>query len=370
MNIPFIDLKIQYQNLKKEIDSAIKLVIDNTAFVRGKHVKDFENNFSSMFNTPVHTVSCANGTDAIYIALRALGVKYGDEVITVCNSWISSSEVITQIGAKPVFVDIEPKYYNMDVDKIEEKITSKTKAIIPVHLFGQPVYNMDKLLDISKKHNLRIIEDCAQSHFSMSNNRHVGTLGDIGTFSFYPGKNLGAYGDAGAIVTKDKDLAETMTMIANHGSLVKHAHKIEGINSRLDGIQAAILDVKVNYLKEWNNKRKKIADLYRNQLKDIEHKIILPAENKKDLHTYHLFVVQVKDREKLANFLKEKGISTGIHYPTPLPYLEAYSYLNHEIGDFPEIDKISPKILSLPIFPEMNTDQVTYVCNNIKKFYS
>ena len=369
MNIPFIDLKIQYQNLKKEIDSAIKLVIDNTAFVRGKHVKDFENNFSSMFNTPVHTVSCANGTDAIYIALRALGVKYGDEVITVCNSWISSSEVITQIGAKPVFVDIEPKYYNMDVDKIEEKITSKTKAIIPVHLFGQPVYNMDKLLDISKKHNLRIIEDCAQSHFSMSNNRHVGTLGDAGTFSFYPGKNLGAYGDAGAIVTKDKNLAEKMTMIANHGSLVKHAHKIEGINSRLDGIQAAILSAKLPYILKWTEDRnyaaKKYLDLF-----ETNRKIETPKIKSGSKHAFHLFVIQVKDRESLANFLKKKGISTGIHYPTPLPYLEAYSYLNHEKGDFSEIDKISPKILSLPIFPEMNIDQVIYVCNSIKDFYS
>ena len=369
MNIPFIDLKIQYQNIKKEIDAAIKEVIDNTAFVRGKYVRDFEDHFSSMFNEPVHTVSCANGTDAIYIALRALDIKYGDEVITVCNSWISSSEVITQIGAKPVFVDIEPEYYNMDVEKIEEKITSNTKAIIPVHLYGQPVNNIEKLLDICKKYNLRLIEDCAQSHFSKSINKYVGTLGDVGTFSFYPGKNLGAYGDAGAIITKDKSLAEKMTMIANHGSLVKHAHQIEGINSRLDGIQAAILNVKANYIKNWNSKRKNVADLYRSNLKDLEGKIILPAENKKDLHTYHLFVIQAEDRENLSSFLKDNGISTGIHYPTPLPYLEAYSYLNHKKGDFPVIDNISPRILSLPIYPEMDIDKVVYVCNKIKEFY-
>ena len=369
MKIPFIDLKLQYQNLKDEIDVAIQDVIDNTSFVRGKHVKDFEDNFSSMFGKSISCVSCANGTDAIYIALRALGIQNGDEVITACNSWISSSEVITQIGAKPVFVDIEQEYYNMDVEKLEEKITSNTKAIIPVHLYGHPVKNLDKLLNISKKYNLKIIEDCAQSHFSKSNNKYLGTIGDIGTFSFYPGKNLGAYGDAGAIITKDKFLAEKMHMIANHGSLVKHAHKIEGINSRLDGIQAAILNVKANYIKDWNNQRRDIADLYRLKLKNLDNKIILPKINKNDFHTYHLFVIQAENRSDLAHFLKTNGIATGIHYPVPLPYLEAYSYLNHKRGDFPVIDSISSKILSLPIFPEMTTDQVEYVCEKIETFY-
>ncbi|MGB7295408.1 MAG: DegT/DnrJ/EryC1/StrS family aminotransferase, partial [Candidatus Aminicenantales bacterium] len=238
MNIPFVDLKAQYQALKGEIDAAIQSVIDKAAFVGGPHVQEFEIGFADKYGVK-HCISCANGTDAIYITLKALGIGPGDEVITVANSWISTSETISQTGARPVFVDIDPDYYHIDSQKIEEKISSKTKAVIPVHLFGQPAC-IEEIKTICKKHRLLLIEDCAQAHFATYKSQKVGTFGIAGTFSFYPGKNLGAYGDAGSIITDDDHLAEHARMFANHGSLRKHQHNMEGINSRLDGIQAAI----------------------------------------------------------------------------------------------------------------------------------
>ena len=244
MNIPFVDLKAQYQSIKEEIDKAIQSVIENTAFIKGKYVQQFEEDYAEAYGVK-HVVSCGNGTDALYITLKAMDIGPGDEVITTAHSWISTSETITQAGANVVFVDIDKDYYTINTNLIEEKITKKTKVIIPVHIYGQPV-NMTEIMRIAKKYNLKVIEDCAQAHFAEWGNKYVGTIGDAGTFSFFPGKNLGAYGDAGCIVTNNDALAEKMRMFANHGALIKHEHQVEGINSRLDGLQAAILSVKLN----------------------------------------------------------------------------------------------------------------------------
>ena len=363
MNIPFVNLKIQYANIKDEIDQAITNVISKTAFIGGPFTKTFETNFAEFCNVK-HCVGVGNGTDALFIALKALGIGKGDEVITAANSFIATSEAITMTGAKVVFVDINPQAYNIDVGKIEEKITDKTKAIIPVHLFGQPA-DMDSILDIAKKYNLKIVEDAAQAHGSVYKGRQIGSIGDMACFSFYPGKNLGAYGDAGAIVTNDEDLAIKARIIANHGRVEKYNHEIEGVNSRLDGIQAAILDVKLRHLPEWTENRRKNAYLYNKHLKDTD--IITPVEIDDVKAVYHLYVIRVKKelRQKLQDHLKSKGIATGIHYPITLPNLKAYKYLNHREDDFPEATKASREILSLPMFPELTESQIEYISKEI-----
>lgn len=366
MKIPLVNLKIQYQSIKKEIDKAIFEVINETAFIKGPFVKQFEENYAKQYDVK-HCIGVANGTDAIYIALKALGVGPGDEVITVANSWISTSEAITQTGAKPVFVDIEKDYYTIDPKKIEKKITNKTKAVIPVHLFGHPA-NITEIKNICQKHNLFLIEDCAQAHFAQYNNQNIGTFGDIGTFSFFPGKNLGAYGDAGGIITNNDELAKKCKMFACHGALVKHEHKIEGINSRLDGLQAAILNVKLKYIQEWTEKRIKNANLYTELLNNIGD-IVTPKTRPNSKHVFHLYVIRTKNRDELQKFLKEKGVATGVHYPTPLPLLPAYKYLNHSKKDFPIASKYQHKILSLPMYPELNKKQIEYIAKNIKKFF-
>jgi dTDP-4-amino-4,6-dideoxygalactose transaminase len=367
MKVKFADLKIQYSSLKEEIDFAIKSVIDETAFIGGKYTKTFEEEFKNLYKVS-DCISVANGTDAIYIALKMLGIGYGDEVITTASSWISTSETITQTGAKPVFVDID-EYYTIDVNKISKAITKNTKAIIPVHLYGQPA-NMLMIMDIAKKYNLFVIEDCAQSHFSMIENKYVGTFGDAATFSFYPGKNLGAYGDAGCIITNNTDLANKCRMFANHGALVKHNHIIEGINSRLDGIQAAILSVKLPHLKEWNKKRLENALLYNQLLKNF-NEVTIPTIRENALHTFHLYVIKVKDkdRDKLIEFLKEKGVETAIHYPTPLPLLPAYAYLHVDINLFSQSIQHHKEILSLPMYPELDKESIFYVVDCLKEFY-
>ncbi len=364
MKIPFVDLKAQYQSLKPEMDKAIQSVIDNTAFIKGRFVNEFESAYSEAYNVK-HTLSCANGTDAIYISLKSLGVGPGDEVITTALSWISTSETITQTGAKVVFVDIDPDYYTIDPKKIEEKITNNTKAIIPVHIYGQPA-PMDEINLIAKKYDLKIIEDCAQAHFAKYQNQTVGTIGDIGTFSFFPGKNLGAYGDAGGIITNDDSLAEKIQMYSNHGALQKHHHQIEGINSRLDGLQAAVLSVKLPHILQWNDLRRQHASTY-STLLDNEN-LTLPKIDTNGTHVFHLFVIQHEDRDGLQAHLKENGIATGIHYPTALPFLNAYEYLEHTSEDFPHAHNAQSRILSLPMFPELTQEQIKYVVDKIKSY--
>jgi len=367
MNIPFADIKRQYLSIKKEIDSSIQEVTSDTAFIRGKYVHRFEENFAKMYDIN-HCVGVGNGTDAIYLALKALNIGPGDEVITVCNSWISTSEVISQCGASIKFIDIERENYNIDVKKIEKEITSKTKAIIPVHLYGQSVKDFQILIDIAKKHSLFIIEDCAQSIFGKYNNKYLGTFGDIGTISFYPGKNLGAFGDAGAIITNNDELANKIRMIANHGQKVKHTHVYEGINSRMDGIQGNILNTKLKYIDSWTKKRIEVANIYYDLLNDIDE-IVLPKISKNSKHVFHLFVILAEKREDLRNYMKENKIGTSIHYPTLLPLLDCYKHLNYSGQDFPVGFDISQKIVSIPMFPEISDEEIEFVCGVIKNFY-
>jgi dTDP-4-amino-4,6-dideoxygalactose transaminase len=365
MNVPFVDLKSQYLSLKSEIDPAIQSVINETAFIGGKHVEGFEKAYAEKYGMK-HCVSCANGTDAIYITLKALGIGFGDEVITVANSWISTSETITQAGARPVFVDID-EYFHIDPAQIEGKITKKTKAIIPVHIFGQPA-DIKAVKEICDKHELYLIEDCAQSHFATFQGKKAGTFGMAGTFSFYPGKNLGAYGDAGAIVTDDDDFARNARLFANHGSLQKHIHEIEGINSRLDSIQAVVLKTKLAHIDEWNRARNSHALKYNALLAGVEQ-VKCPRLRPDTFHIFHLYVIRASRRDDLAAFLKTKGVFTGIHYPTALPLMPAYRYLKHKPSDFPVAYQCQDEILSLPMYPELTEEQISHVTESIKEFY-
>jgi len=365
MNIPFVDLKAQYVSIKDEIDQAIAEVISKTAFIGGTFAKSFEEKFAE-FCGAKHCIGVGNGTDALFVAMKALDIGEGDEVITAANSFIATSEAITQTGAKVVFCDIDPQTYNIAVDQIEGKINTNTKAIIPVHLYGQPA-DMDPILDLAQKHDLKIIEDAAQAHGAVYKVKTVGSIGDMACFSFYPGKNLGAYGDAGAIVTKDKELAVKARMIANHGRVEKYNHEMEGVNSRMDGIQGAILEIKLRHLNKWTESRRKNAYLYNEYLKDTA--LVKPVEIDDVKAVYHLYVVRVKKdmRKKLQDHLKEKGISSGIHYPIALPNLKAYEYLKHSTNNFSEASKASQEILSLPMFPELDEKQIEYIAESIKE---
>jgi dTDP-4-amino-4,6-dideoxygalactose transaminase len=321
-----------------------------------------------------------NGTDALFIALKAFGIGQGDEVFVPANSFIATSEAVTLTGARVVFVDIDPRTYNMDPNKLETLLkgrfalssmrsAGKPKAVIPVHLYGQPA-DMDPIVDLARKYDLKVIEDAAQAHGALYKGRSIGSIGDAACFSFYPGKNLGAYGDGGAVVTNDDALAVKARMIANHGRVEKYDHEIEGVNSRLDGLQAAILTVKLRHLTEWTEKRRKNAYLYNEQLRGFG--LLTPAENENVKAVYHLYVVRVKNgvRENLQNCLKSKGINTGIHYPIALPNLRAYGYLGHKESDFPEATAASQEILSLPMFAELDEGQIRYMAENIRGFFA
>jgi len=361
MKVPFVDLLSQYQAIKSEIDRAVQSVISDSAFIGGQYAKEFENEFAKFCRTSF-CIGVGNGTDALYIALRALGIGAGDEVITVANSFIATSEAITMTGARPVFVDCDPVTYNIDVSKIEGAITSRTKAMVPVHLYGQPA-DMVSIMKIAEDKNIFVVEDAAQAHGAEISNRRVGTFGHAACFSFYPGKNLGAYGDAGAIVTNDNNLAVKSRMIANHGRIKKYDHDFEGINSRLDGIQAAILSVKLKYLEEWTEKRRKVADLYKSYLESSD--VVIPVVPANTRHVYHLYVVRVQARDRVQAALQEAGIATGIHYPIALPNLQAYKYLGKLPDDFPIASRYSGEVLSLPMFPELSEDQIEYVSKSL-----
>jgi dTDP-4-amino-4,6-dideoxygalactose transaminase len=366
MRIPFVDLSIQYQSIKDDIDNAIANVISDMAFVGGKYVKSFEQEFASLYGVK-HVIGCGNGTDSLYIIMKMLGIGKGDEVITVANSWISSSETISQTGATPVFVDAHPTYYSIDEKKIESKITSRTKAIIPVHLHGQ-VCEIETIKGTCDKNNLYMIEDCAQSHFSEYKGKRAGLFGLAASFSFYPSKNLGAYGDAGCIITNDDELAEKCRMYANHGSLKKHQHQMEGINSGLDGLQASILSAKLPHISKWTEQRIQKAAMYNHYLKGIDG-ISLPSERPDAKHTYHLYVIRAQQRQLLADHLAKHGVETSVHYPTALPNLPAYQYLGHTPSDFPIASRLQNEILSLPMYPELTEEMIMYVANSIKVFY-
>jgi len=361
MNVPLVDLKAQYDSIKEEIDEAMRNVIEDSAFVGGKYVRSFEKNFKDYLGVN-HCIGVGNGTDALYIALKSLGIKEGDEVITAANSFIATSEAISNTGAKVVFVDCKEDSYNIDPGKIEGVISEKTRALVPVHLYGQPV-EIEPILDIAQKYNLYTIEDAAQAHGAKYRDKKVGNFGDLAIFSFYPGKNLGAYGDGGAVVTADENLAKRVKMFANHGRMDKYNHEFEGVNSRLDGLQAAILDMKLRYLEKWNNKRRKIAKRYEKELKGI---VGTPSVINDVRHVYHLYVIRIKNRDKVREMLSRKGISTGIHYPIPLPFLKAYEYLGYSPRDFPVVYSIKDEILSLPIHGSMNEEDVSWVIQQLK----
>lgn len=363
--VPFADLHAQYLSIKQDIDTAIAGVIRDSAFIRGARVDAFEKAFASM-HAVKHCVSCANGTDSLYVAMHSLGVKPGDEVITAAHSWIATSETITQAGGSVVFCDTDRDTFTLDVSKLESLITPRTVGIIPVHLYGQPA-DMGAVMRIAEKHRLWVIEDCAQAHLARFEGRLVGTIGRAASFSFYPGKNLGAMGDAGGLLTEDAVLAERMAMFARHGGLTKGDHRIEGINSRLDGLQAAILSVKLPHLPEWTKGRQRVASRYDQLLADTPD-LTLPRVAPGREHVYHLYVVRHPRRDALKDHLARNGIETVINYPVALPFLPAYARLNARPEQFPNAHANQSTVLSLPIFPEMTEEQQARVVRCVKEF--
>lgn len=361
MSIPFVDLKAQYLSIKPEMDAAIQKVLDQTTFIGGEEVKLFEKEFAEYANIK-HCIACANGTDALEIALQALGIGPGDEVIVPSLTWISTAGAVANVGAEPVFVDVLLDQRTIDPEQIADKISSKTKAIIPVHFYGLPA-RMPEIITIANQHGLKVIEDCAQAHGASIEGKEVGTFGDIATFSFYPGKNLGAYGDAGAMLTSDASLAEIMRRLANHGQLSKHDHQIIGRNSRLDTMQAAILRVKLRHLEKWTEQRIAVARQYSAQLTNAT----TPMVPRGYRHVYHLYVIQSERREELTARLKENNIGFALHYPTPLPHLPAFSYKQHKEGDFPNAEKLCDQIVSIPMYAEMGDVEIDFVATTINQ---
>lgn len=362
--VPFVDLKTQYLALKKEIDPAIHKVMAKADFILGQEVELFEKEFSH-FSGAVYGIGVASGTEALYLSLLALGIGSGDEVITAANTFVATVLPISYTGARPVLVDIDKETYNIDIALIRKAITRKTKAIIPVHLYGQPL-DMDPIMKIAKEYNLKVIEDACQAHGAEYKGKKVGGIGDVGCFSFYPGKNLGAYGDGGMVLTNNEKVAQKIRMLRNYGSQTKYYHDFKGFNSRLDTIQAAILMVKLRRLEQWNEARRKHALKYNELLKESD--VTTPIERGYARHVYHLYVIRVKDRDKLLEHLKGRGIFTGIHYPIPVHLLDAYRDLGYKEGEFPVTEKCSKEILSLPMFPELTEEQIEYVSKNILCF--
>lgn len=366
MIIPLVDLGAQYNSIKSEIDDAIKECIEETNFIKGKAVTAFERSFADYLGMEC-CVGCGNGTDALEIILSSLNIGTGDEVIVPALTWISTAEAVTNVGAEPVFVDIVSHTYTIDAKKIEEKITKKTKAIIPVHLYGYPA-DMNEIKIIAEKYGLFIIEDCAQAHGAEYFDRKVGTFGIASAFSFFPSKNLGAFGDGGAIVTNNKDLGDSVRKISNHGQLnEKHKHFLIGRNSRLDSIQASILSVKLKYLDTWNNRRRDIASFYLSRLGE-KAEFVLPVQEQSKKHVYHLFVIRCRQREKLIELLEEKKISWGIHYPNALPFITPYRYKKHKLQDFNNSSDVIKDIISIPIYPELTELQLNLICDQLLKY--
>lgn len=364
--IPFVDLRLQYESIQPEIDQAVKEVFTNAQFIGGEPVKKFEQEFSSLLGTR-HCIGTGNGTDSLFLILKALGIGPDDEVITPAFSCIPSAECITLTGAVVVFADVDDQYYTLDPTDVEQKITSKTKAIIAVHLYGQaaPLAQLKALCD---QYKIYLIEDCAQAHLTKENNKLAGTIGIASAFSFYPTKNLGAYGDAGCVLTQDDQLAENLRRLANHGVLKKDDHKTEGTNSRLDTLQAAILSVKLKYLGRWNYQREEIAKLYESLLNDHPD-ISVPAVRKGSVHTFHIYAIRTKNRDALKQYLTERGIETLVHYPKGLPYTQAYHHKNHSLKNFPVTAILQNEVLSLPVYPGLTNAQVTTVTENIKNYF-
>ena len=367
MNVPFLDLPGQYQAIRKEVEERLVPIFRDASYILGPSVKEFEEAFGRFLGTG-EVVGVANGTDALILALKAIGVRPGDEVITAANSFVATAEAIAHTGARPVFVDVEPNTYTMNVALIPDAITKRTKAMIPVHLYGQPV-DLDAVLALGRADGLRVVEDAAQAHGATYRGRPVGTFGEAGCFSFYPGKNLGACGDAGAVVTTDKAVAETVRKLRDHGGTRKYQHDLIGYNSRLDSLQAAVLLVKLRYLDQWNALRQEHAERYTKLLSGIPG-ISTPTIREGCTHVFHLYVVRVSGgkRDALQNYLRQEGIATGVHYPTALHLTPAFRYLGYGPGDFPVAEACANEVLSLPIFPELTPRQIEYVADRVRHF--
>jgi len=365
MKVPFIDLKVQFKQIERKVIPLMTEAMRNGAFVGGPQVSDFETEFAEFCDSK-YCVGVCSGTDALRFSLMAAGVGRGDEVITVPNTFIAGTEAISQAGATPVFVDIYPDTYNMDVSQIEDKITEKTRALLPVHLYGQ-TSDMDPIIEIARKHNISVVEDACQAHGSLYKERKAGSFGVAGCFSFYPGKNLGAYGEGGAVVTQDKEIAEKIRMIRDHVQKEKYFHDMEGYNGRLDAIQACVLRIKLKRLDSWNKSRRENASYY-NELLSETNGVILPVEADFSRAVYHLYVILSDDRDGLQRFLTDRGIATGLHYPLPLHLQKAYARLGYKQGSFPVAENVAKKLLSLPMFPELKREQIEYVAQSIKEY--
>lgn len=366
MKVPLLDLKRQYYSIKDEIDQAVKDVLEKTQFILGPQVKKFEENVAKYCGTK-YAVGVASGTDALLLSLRTCGVKPGDEVIIPAFTFFATAGVISRLGALPVFVDIDLKSYNMLPDQIEKKITKKTKAIMPVHLFGQCA-DMDSILEIAKKHNVKVVEDAAQAIGAKYRSKKAGTMGDFGCFSFFPSKNLGGAGDGGMVITFDEELAELVRKLRVHGATQKYFHPMVGYNSRLDTIQAAILDVKLKYLDEWSKKRREKAEIYNSAFEDID--IVTPKQEEFNYHIYHQYTIAVENRDKLREHLIQNQIGCAIYYPLPLHLQECYKELGYKKGDLPNSEKRSEEVISIPVFPELTEGEQEFVIERVKKFFS
>jgi dTDP-4-amino-4,6-dideoxygalactose transaminase len=364
MKIPLVDLKAQYSAIHSDVDAAIARVIGNTSFIMGKEVSSFEEEFSGMCQAR-YCVGVSSGTSALMLALAAAGVGPGDEVITTPFTFIATAESIWQVGARPVFVDIDPLHYNIDPAGIEAAITERTRAIMPVHLYGQPA-DMAPITAIARKHGLTVIEDAAQAHLAEYRDRRVGTLGTMACFSFYPGKNLGAYGDAGAVITDDEALAGRVQMLRNHGRTTKYEHDIMAYGERIDALQAAILAAKLPHLEDWTERRRAHAARYNELLAGSS--VTRPAELPDVRAVYHLYVVRTPQRDALLAHLKEREVGAGVHYPLALHMQPAMAYLGYRPGDFPQAEAASQEVLSLPLYPEMTAEQLEYVADAVLSF--
>ena len=366
LKIPLVDLKAQNRTIQAELQAAIDRVIDTTSFIMGKDVAEFENEFAAFCGVS-HVIGVSSGTSALHLALRAIGVSRGDEVITVPHTFIATVEAIIHCGGKPVFVDVDWDSYTLDASKLMEAISPRTRAILPVHLYGQCA-DMQPILEFARNQGVSVVEDAAQAHGATYHGRKAGTMGEVACFSFYPGKNFGAFGDAGAISTNDLEVAEKVRRLRDHGRKEKYVHQEIGYGERLDTMQAAILRVKLARLSQWNARRREIAALYSEQLSILPN-LQVPKVREKDAHVFHLYVIRSPQRDELLDYLKRRGVMAGIHYPVPLhrqPALEAWGY---QLGDFPVSEELSRTVLSLPLYPEMTDEQVNRVIQAVCEFY-
>lgn len=365
MTIPLVDLKAQYNRIKGEIDEAVHDVLDNTAFIMGDRLTKFEETFAE-YAQAKHAIGVASGTHALHLPMEAWGLGEGDEVITTPHTFFATVEPMMTLGIKPVFVDIDPQTYNIDPAKIEAAITDNTRAIVPVHLYGQPA-NMTEIARIAEKHELDIIEDAAQAHGAEWEGKRAGHWGEFAGFSFYPGKNLGAAGDAGGIVTDHDDMADTIRLLLNHGSETKYMHTMVGYNARMDALQAAVLRVKLAHIEQWTEERRANADYYNQILADVEG-VTLPYADDRARHVYHLYVIRVEgNRDAIYDHLRANGVGAGLHYPIPLHLQPALDSLGYEKGDFPEAEKAAENIISLPMFPELTHEQMDTVASVLRE---